>query len=219
MKKRILERLGLGKKRLAGDGAPGFGIAHRLRSIYEQMKRSLKNHEPASLPEPFLADEERRWQQAMAGYLTGKILVDLGVISSEQLAEALKRRRELQERGKRKSLGGLLVEMGYTTSKEYLEALSRYFGLPIIFLLKFIPSPAAQGLLADRYVRYQRLLILSDYGTEVKMALAEPNPLILEELKKAFKNKDKINFYLANPFEIERCYGRFPDPFCGNFYR
>jgi hypothetical protein len=219
MKKKIIEKLKSLNKRLAGDWFRGIGVAHRLRSFYEQMKWSLKNHEAASLAEPIPLEGNKRSKQVIAGYLTGKILVDQGVIKSEQLAEALKRQRELQERGKRKGLGVLLVEMGYTTSKEYLDALSRYFGLPIKSLLKFIPSPAVQGLLADRYAHYNRLLILADYGTEVTLALAEPDPLILEELKKTLKNKEKVNFYLANPFEMERCYRLYLDPFSMNFYR
>ena len=218
MKKKILEKLKSLNKRLAGDWSRGMGVAHRLSSFYEQMKWSLKNHGAASLAEPIPLEGKKRWQ-VISGYLTGKILVDQGVIKSEQLAEALKRQRELQERGKRKSLGVLLVEMGYTTSKEYLDALSRYFGLPIKSLLKFIPSPAVQSLLADRYAHHNRLLILADYGTEVTLALAEPDPLILEELKKTLKNKEKVNFYLVNPFEMERCYRLYLDPFSANYYR
>ena len=216
MKKKILEKLKSLNKRLAGDRSEG--IALRLRSFYTWMKGSLQAPEQKPLPDGILL-EDKRWQQAIAGYLTGKVLVDLGVINSEQLAEALKRQRELKEEGKKKSLGVLLVEMGYTTSKEYLDALSRYFRLPIISLLKFIPSPTVQGLLVERYAQYNKLLVLADYGTEVTLALAEPNPLILEELKKTFKNREKINFYLANPFEMERCYRLYLDPFCANFYR
>ncbi len=122
------------------------------------------------------------------------------------------------ERGKRTSLGVILVEMGYTTSKEYLDALSRYFGLPVISLLKFIPSLTLQSSLADKYAHYNKLLVMSDYGTEVTLALAEPDPLILDELKKIFKSRGKINLYLANPFEVERCHRLYLDPYSANFY-
>lgn len=219
MKKKILAKLKSLNKRLGGDRPEGNGIAFRLRSFYMAVRRSLDFPEQESLPERTLLEQDKKWPQAIAGYYTGKILVGLGVINSEQLAEVLKRRRELQVKGKRKSLGVLLVEMGYTTSKEYLEALSRYFQLPIISLLKFIPSPLVQGLIVDRYAQYNKLLVLADYKTEVSLALAEPDPLILEELKKTFKNREKINFYLANPFEMERCYRLYLDPFCANFYR
>lgn len=215
MKKKFLEKLRALKKRLAGDKSEE--IALRLRSFYACMKGSLKAPEPGPLPDGLL--ENKRWQQVIAGYLTGKILVDLGVINSEQLAEALKRQREFQGSRKRKSLGVLLVEMGYISSKEYLDALSRYFNLPVISLFKFIPSPAVQSSLADRYTYYNKLLVMADYDTEVTLALAEPDPLILEELKKTFKKKEKINLYLANPFEMERCYRLYLDPFSENFYR
>jgi hypothetical protein len=218
MKKKILGKVKSLNKKLAGDRSEGNGIALRLRSFYMAVRRSLKAPEQESLADRTLF-EDKRWPEAIPGCYTGKILVSLGVINSEQLTEVLKRQRELQEKGKRKSLGVLLVEMGYTNSKEYMEALSQYFQLPIISLLKFIPSPLVQGLIADRYAQYKKLLVLADYETEVSLALAEPDPLILEELKKTFKNREKINFYLANPFEMERCYRLYLDPFCANFYR
>ena len=216
MKRKILEKLKSLNKRLAGGKSEG--IALRFRSSYIRMKGSLKALEQQPLSDGILLENKRR-RQASSSFVTGAILVELGVINPEQLAEALKRQRALEEEGKRKSLGVLLVEMGYTTSKEYLDALSRYFRLPVISLLKFIPSPTVQGLLADRYAHYNKLLVLADYGPEVTLALAEPNPLILEELEKTFKNKEKINFYLANPFELESCYRLYRDPYCANFYR
>jgi hypothetical protein len=183
----MLEKSKSLNQRLAGDCLERIGTAHRLRSFYERMKRALTNHQPAFLSEPIFLPGDDRWKEKFVGYLTGKILVDLGVINPEQLGEALKRQRESQERGKRISLGVLSVEMRYTTSREYLDALSRYFRLPILSLLKLIPSPKVQALFADRYVHYNRRHILQDYGSEVSRALSEPDPLILEELQKTLK--------------------------------
>ena len=217
MKKEILEKLKSLNKKLAEDELEG--IALRLRSFYTWMKGSLRASEPGSLPHRFFLEEKRR-QQVIAGYLTGTILVEMGVINSKQLAEALERQREFKEKGKRKSLGVLLAEMGYATSKQYLDALSRYFRLPVISLLKFIPSPTVQGLLVERYAHHYKLLVLADYGPdEVTLALAEPDLLLMEELKKVFKNRKKINFYLANPFEMERCYRLYLAPYGANFCR
>lgn len=193
-------------------------LSNNFGSIFGPKKRPAKAPKEGFLSDDSLIEGDKRWQQAVAGYLTGKILVDLGVISSEQLAEALKRQRELRETGKRKCLGVILVEMGYTTSKEYVDVLSRYFGIPAISLFKFIPSPSLQGVVMEQYAYYNKLLVLADCDTEVKLALAEPDPLILEELKKTFRRKE-IKLYLANPFELERCYRLYLDPFCSTFYR
>ena len=196
----------------------GIHLSSTFGSILGWIKRPVKAPQEEFLSDDSCFEGDKRWQQAVAGYLTGKILVDLGVISSEQLAEALKRQKELLEKGKRKSLGVLLVEMGYTTSKDYLDALSRYFDMPVISLLKFIPSTSMQGLVAEQYAYYNKLLVLADYETEVKLAVSEPDPIILEQLKKTFRRKE-IKFYLANPFELERCYRLYLDPFSSSFYR
>jgi hypothetical protein len=53
MKKKILEKLKSLNKRLAGDWPRRIGVAHRLRSFYEQMKWSLKNKVNFYLANPF----------------------------------------------------------------------------------------------------------------------------------------------------------------------
>jgi hypothetical protein len=196
----------------------GIHLSNTFGSIFGRIKRAVKAPKEGFLSDDSFFEGDKRWQQAVASHLTGKILVDLGVISSEQLAEALKRQKELLEKGKRKSLGVLLVEMGYSTSKDYLDALSRYFDMPVISLLKFIPSTSMQGVVAEQYAYYNKLLVLADYETEVKLAVSEPDPIILEELKKTFRGKE-IKFYLANPFELERCYRLYLDPYSANYYR
>ena len=167
----------------------------------------------------YLSGEDKRWQQAIDSYSTGKILVDLKVITSEQLKEALQRQKELQEAGKRKSLGVLLVVMGYTNSKTYLEALSHYFDMPVVSLWKFIPSPSLQNSVGRGYANNHKMVVLMDSETELKLALAEPNSLRLEELKKNFRRNKKVTFCLANPFEVESCLRRYSDPYSENFYR
>jgi len=195
----------------------GFKVSNIFNSILAPLKQAIMGSEEEFLDDHDFLKEIKRGRQTTAGYLTGKILVALGVIEERQLTEALKRQRELREKGMKKSLGILLVEMGYTTSKEYLEALSRYFDMPIISLLKFIPSPSLQTSLGGRYAYNHKLLVLAEHETEVNLVLAEPNLLILDEVKKIFSRK-KINFSLANPFELEQCFRMFSDPYAATFY-
>jgi hypothetical protein len=193
-------------RRWVRDMGRGIDLGNRMAFFWGRIKVPQKAPVENFLSPRCMGEEEKRWPQAVISYLTGKILVDQGVINSVQLTEALKGQRELQEKGRRKSLGVRLVEMGYTTSNAYLDALSQYFGLRIISFLKFIPLPGLQGLWADRFVQNNKLLILADYGTKVMLTLAEPDPLILEELKKPFGPWEKMDFHLADPFEMERCF-------------
>jgi len=160
---------------------------------------------------------DERFQQMIPGHATGKIFVDMGMITSGQLRVALRRNKILQETGRGKSLGVLLVEMGYITSKNYLDALSRYYDLPVISLWNFIPSFSLQALVGHRYAYHHKIIVFSDSDTQVKLALAEPTVLIMEELKKVFAPRKEIKFYLANPFEVESRLQKCCDPYSQNF--
>ena len=45
----------------------------------------------------------------------GQVLLDLQILTAEQLDEVLEKQNKLQELMDRKLLGGLLIELGYTT--------------------------------------------------------------------------------------------------------
>ncbi len=193
-------------------------VSNTFNIISKQIKWPLISPKKEFLCELSCGEERQQWKKAMDGYSIGKILVDLGAITPKQLDEGLERQRKLQSLGERKSLGVLLVEMGFTTSKTYLEELSQYFNIPVISLINCIPIPSMQKLIGLRYACRHKVIVVRYNEDEIKLALAEPNPLILEELKKLFRSK-KVNFYLANPFEVERSLRRYSDPYSENFCR
>ena len=56
----------------------------------------------------------------------GDLLVDAGVVTSEQLGEALKKQRELGLK-----LGETLIELKFTDENEIVEALHQQMGYPV----------------------------------------------------------------------------------------
>jgi general secretion pathway protein E/type IV pilus assembly protein PilB len=64
----------------------------------------------------------------------GDLLVQKGLISEEELQNALKRQKELLNEGISEKLGEILVELGYITEKELLETLSEQLGYPFVDL-------------------------------------------------------------------------------------
>lgn len=196
----------------------GINLSKAFNFIREQIKGFQKGQGPEEQSLYNLSSEEElQWQKTMDGYVIGKILVSLKVITPRQLDEVLERQRELQSMGKRTKLGILLVEMWFTTSKIYLEKLSQHFNMPVLSLYKFIPVPSWQELVNLNYAFRQRVIVAGYNENEVKLVLAEPNPIILEDLRKFFRGK-KVIFYLANPFEVERCIRRYSDPYSKSFY-
>jgi DNA-binding transcriptional MerR regulator len=135
----------------------------------------------------------------------GQTLIDLKSVTNEQLEEALEKQKQLRKEGVRKPLGMLLVELGYTNYDSYLKALSRYFNMPTVSLEKFTPSSDLQKAVGERYAQKHRIVVLENSASTIKLALAEPSIYRMEELRKALPLGKRVEFYLANPYDIETC--------------
>ena len=149
----------------------------------------------------------------------GQILLDLKVITLQQLQEGLQKQKELQKNRTHKPLGILLVEMGYTTYQSYLTALSKHFTMPIISLENFVPAKSFQKVIGEKYAQQHRVIILENTPTNLKVALAEPSTYLMEEMQGALTHGKTMEFYLASPSEIDSCLKKLFDPFSITRYR
>ncbi len=149
----------------------------------------------------------------------GETLIDLEIITPEQLETALRKQKELQTQGVRKPLGTVVMELGFTNYDSYLLALSKHFNMPIVYLETFYPTPALQRALGEKYAMKNRIVVLENTPSRIKVALAEPTPRILEEVQKAVPFGKTVEFYLANPYEVDSCLRKKFDPFAVTRYR
>lgn len=148
----------------------------------------------------------------------GQILIELGVITAEELEQALEKQRQLKEKAIYKPLGMLLVETGYTTYNVYLKALSKHLNMPITALGSFIPCPSLQRSIGEKYAQKNRIIVLENNSTAIKIALPEPTAHILDEIRRVLPPWKKVEFYLASPPDIERCFKKKLDPFSMSRY-
>ena len=149
----------------------------------------------------------------------GEILLDLQIITSQQLENALQKQEELQKQGVRKLLGTVVQELGYTDYDSYLRALSRHFNMPIISLETFYPTPTLQKALGEKYAMKNRIVVLENSPARIKLALAEPTHYALEEIQKAMPFGKTVEFYLARPYEVDSCLRKKFDPYSITRYR
>jgi len=149
----------------------------------------------------------------------GEILVDLQVVSPQQLEEALQKQKEMQRKGVRKLLGTIVLEMGFTNYDDYLKALSKHFNMPIVSLDTFYPTPSLQKAVGEKYAQKHKIVVLEDSPTRVKIALAEPTHYILEEIQKSLHLGKRAEFFLANPYEVENTLRKKFDPFSLTKYK
>jgi len=135
----------------------------------------------------------------------GQIFVDLKIITQDQLQKALEKQSEFAKTAVRKPLGKLLVEMEFTTNDGYKDALSKHFNMAIVSLKDFIPSTSLQRAIGKAYAQRQQIVVLEDFSTRIKLALAEPDRRVMDELRRAFPSRRSVEFCLADRFEIDQC--------------
>lgn len=141
----------------------------------------------------------------------GEILIDMQLISSEQLEEALSKQKQIKENsGLARPLGLLLMEMGYINVHGYMMALSKHFNMPILTLKDFKPSSGLQSKIGAKYAREHRVIVIENGTKIVKLALAEPSMQIMQELQKVVQFGKRIEFYLTSHTIIDECFLKFP---------
>jgi len=152
---------------------------------------------------------QQKINEALDGYdkrkSIGQIFLDLKIITPDQLQEALEKQRQFARMGVRKPIGKLLVELGVTNYNGYMEVLSKHFNMTIVSLRGFFPSTSLQRAIGKAYSQRHQIVVLEDNVTGIKLALAEPDPLVMDEIRRAFRSGKSVEFCLAGRFEIDDC--------------
>ncbi len=138
----------------------------------------------------------------------GDMLVDAGVITDEQLGEALKKQREMGMR-----LGQTLIELNFTNEGEIVEALHQQMGLPIAHIREAKLTPEVIGLLSEKIVRKHNVLpfeIHPENPNILRVAMSDPLDILAVDDLGIVTNMI-IEPMVATPsdihFGIERYYG------------
>ncbi|MDI3522481.1 MAG: type pilus assembly protein PilB [Bacillota bacterium] len=111
----------------------------------------------------------------------GDLLVDQGLLTRDQLAQALKRQQETGER-----LGQALVSLGYVTPRQIAEVLEFQLGIPHVTLADFPPEEEALRSIPGTLARRHQVLPLRISGSALLLAMADPlNVVAVDEVRLA----------------------------------
>ncbi len=137
----------------------------------------------------------------------GRILVDKGVISDDQLRIAL------QEQGKtHQPLGRLLVRLGFLSEATIRDVLSENLGQESVDLASIIIDPAALALISKDVARRYQLLPLSvnQAGHVLTLAVADPDNIIaLDQVRALLKDEYHLITQLASESDILRAIDQY----------
>ncbi|MBI5048221.1 MAG: Flp pilus assembly complex ATPase component TadA [Deltaproteobacteria bacterium] len=113
----------------------------------------------------------------MAVKKLGELLVDAGLITQEQLVDALEEGKK--QKGKR--LGNLLVEKGFATELDIAETLAYQLNIPYIDLATAVIEPAAIKLVSEKLARQHIIIPLYTEKKNI-LRIAMSDPLNMEAL-------------------------------------
>lgn len=138
----------------------------------------------------------------------GDMLVEAGVITAEQLGEALQKQRELGLR-----LGETLIELKFTDENKIVEALHDQMGFEVAHIREAKLLPEVIALLSETIVRKYNVLPIEidpENPTVLRVAMSDPLDFLATDDIGIVTNM-KIDVMVATPsdirFGIERYYG------------
>ena len=115
----------------------------------------------------------------MSGTRLGDLLVKAGLITSEQLVQALEHQKKSGGR-----LGSCLVTLGFVTDEDVTTFLSRQYGVPSINLSYFEVDPAMVKIVPEETARRYEVVPLSRLGSALTIAMVDPtNVFAMDDIK------------------------------------
>ncbi|PKM57801.1 MAG: type II secretion system protein GspE [Firmicutes bacterium HGW-Firmicutes-3] len=115
------------------------------------------------------------------GKRIGEILLNLGIISEDQLVRSLKLQKE-----RNTVLGQILIEEGFVREEQIIEVLELQFGIESIQLDKYNIDPTVPGLISEKMARRHEMIPVQIKDNHLVVAMTDPlNIFAIDDLKLA----------------------------------
>jgi len=109
----------------------------------------------------------------------GKILLDSGKISPDQLKQALTLQKNTSEK-----LGRVLIDLGFVSEHDVLAAYAQQLNVPMYDPEKMTPDPSVAKVIPDHLIQRYNLIPLRRNGAKLTVAMADPtNVFALDDLR------------------------------------
>ncbi len=109
----------------------------------------------------------------------GQLLVSSGIITEEQLKEAINLQR--REGGR---LGSNLIKLGYITEEKLISFLSKQWGVPAINLADYKIDSALLKIIPYEVARKYRIMPVARVGATLTIAMSDPsNVFVIDDIK------------------------------------
>lgn len=137
---------------------------------------------------------------SVSGNEIGDLLVDIGIITAEELASALD---EQQRSGER--LTAILDRLGLVTYHQLKDSLELQFGVNFISLAKSPPSREVADLVSEEVKRKYKLIPVANNGTQFTVAMVNPDDLIALDTLRVQLRSGHLKKVVCTADEFEHC--------------
>lgn len=149
------------------------------------------------------AEKEKQKIPAKKKMQLGEILIDSGLITEKQLAEAL----EAQRQGGGKHLGDILIEKGLITEEQLVKSLAMKFRLKFVDLQDVETKPEALEAVSSELALRLKIFPIDVDDRRVVVATSEPtNASIADTLR--FRTGLWVDLVVATPSQIKEALGK-----------
>lgn len=135
----------------------------------------------------------------------GQLLLGRGVVTQEQIENAL---TEQKEKGHRKLLGELLVELNYCTENQIASALAEAYDVPYAQVNPKICDAKVLDVLPREFLEEHSVLPLFKVGDKLTVAVSEPtNVFLIDEIERI--SGCKVQIVCATTKDIKATLGTY----------
>lgn len=114
----------------------------------------------------------------------GNQLIKLGIITIEQLDEALEQQKKMEKAGSKGKLGQILVDMGFCTQEDVARALAKKSGSVFFTLSSHTIDISAMNLISPEVSAKYQAIAIGFENNRLLVALMNPNDIIaLDDLR------------------------------------
>jgi type IV pilus assembly protein PilB len=138
----------------------------------------------------------------------GEVLVSQGLLTAEQLVDALAAQRDVAPGTQRRRLGTVVIDLGLATERQVAEALAEALGLELVDLGRTIVVPEHVRSLPRAVAERSGVLILNREGQRLKIATADPTNIVALDDVKLYTGATELHVVVATDSQVRDHLGR-----------
>ncbi|MGC5326604.1 GspE/PulE family protein [Brevibacillus sp. SYSU BS000544] len=132
----------------------------------------------------------------------GDILVESGIITEQQLQEAL-----IEQKKSKLKLGDHLLQQGYISEQQLIEILEFQLGIPHVSLFRYKLDPSLSSVVSEEIAKRYSLIPLKREGNKLTVAMVDPlDYFAIDELR--LSTGFVIETVIATRDEVQRAISR-----------